>query len=81
MNEGLLLYWDLPQTNPWQLEGYNIYRKPLWGSEFENSSVSVENTVETLPSYGINFGGFQPRISDGSPAEEEVITSHTYKVG
>jgi len=52
-----------------------------WGKEFENSDVSVENTVETNPSAGATLLGFQYRVEDESVAEEEVITSHVYKVG
>ncbi len=52
-----------------------------WGSEFENSNVSVENTVETQPGGGLNILGFQLRAQDKSVAKEELITSHVYKVG
>jgi hypothetical protein len=52
-----------------------------WGSEFENSDVSVENTVETQPGGGLNILGFQLRAQDKSVAKEELITSHVYKVG
>ncbi len=52
-----------------------------WGTEFENEDVSVENTVETNPGVGANLLGFQFRVEDESVAEEEIITSHIYKVG
>ena len=52
-----------------------------WGSEFEGSNVSVENTVETQPSGGLNILGFQLRAEDKSVAEEELITSHVYRAG
>ena len=69
-------------ANPHELDLNSTYTETItWGKEFENSNVSVENTVETNPTYGINFAGFQPRVGDKSVAEEEKITSHTYRVG
>ncbi len=69
-------------ANEHELDLNSNYTETItWGEDFENQDVSVENTVETNPSGGINFGGFQPRVQDGSVAEEEVITSHVFKVG
>jgi len=59
----------------------NFTEDVTWGKDFESQDVSVENTVETYPSGGINFAGFKPRVEDGSVYEEEVITSHVYKAG
>ncbi len=52
-----------------------------WGKEFENSNVSIENTVETQPSGGFNILGFELRAQDESVAEEERIISHVHRVG
>ncbi len=52
-----------------------------WGSQFEGSNVSVENTVETQPSGGFNILGFELRGQDESVAEEELIISHVHRAG
>jgi hypothetical protein len=52
-----------------------------WGKEFENSSVSVENVVETYPSGDISIAGSTLGVEDESVAEEQTIRSHTIKVG
>ncbi len=69
-------------ANEHELDLNSTFKETItWGKEFENSDVSVENTVETNPSTGVNLLGFQLRAEDGSVAEEEVITSHVHKVG
>ncbi len=69
-------------ANEHELDLNSTFKETItWGKEFENSNVSVENTVETNPSTGVNLLGFQLRAEDGSVAEEEVITSHVHKVG
>jgi hypothetical protein len=69
-------------ANEHELDLNSTYTETItWGKEFENSDVSVENTVETNPSVGGNLLGFQYRVEDESVAEEEVITSHVYTVG
>ena len=69
-------------ANEHELDLSSNYTETItWGKDFENQDVSVENTVETYPSAGFNLLGFQLRGEDSSVAEEEVITSHVYKVG
>jgi hypothetical protein len=69
-------------ANEHELDLNSTYTETItWGKEFENSNVSVENTVETQPGVGGNLLGFQYRVEDESVAEEEVITSHVYTVG
>lgn len=69
-------------TNERELDLISDFTESItWGSEFEGSNVSVENTVETQPSGGLNILGFQLRAEDESVAEEELITSHVNRAG
>jgi Secretion system C-terminal sorting domain len=84
---------DLMETNPdireiisianeHELDLNSTFTESItWGSEFEGSNVSVENTVETQPSGGFNILGFELRRQDESVAEEELIISHVHRAG
>ena len=69
-------------AKPHELDLNSTYTESItWGTEFENKDVSVENMVETLPSYGLNILGIQLGVEDESVAEQETVTSHSYTVG
>ncbi len=69
-------------ANEHELDLNSSYTESItWGKEFENSNVSVENVVETMPSGGVSLLGIQIGVEDESVAEEEVIRSHTIRAG